>query len=186
MLVAPPEPDEAAEYYQGYIAQAGEGDILALLKSQSATAVAFLRGISEERSLYRYAPDKWSICQVLNHVNDSERVFAYRALWFARGFDSPLPSFDQDIAVLGGDAEARPWASHIEELAAIRASTLTLFQNLPTEAWMRRGIASGYSFSVRAIAYIIVGHANHHLRVLRERYSERESPQRPNAESLRR
>lgn len=171
MLIAPPEPDEASEYYQGYISQAGEGDILALLESQSATAVTFLRGISEERSLYRYAPDKWSICQVLSHVNDAERIFAYRALWFARGFDAPLPGFDQDIAVAGADADARPWASHIEEFTAIRASTLALFQNLPTEAWMRRGIASGNPFTVRALAYIIVGHANHHLRVLRERYS---------------
>jgi hypothetical protein len=170
MLVAPPERDEASEYYQGYISQAGEGDIVALLESQPATAAAFLRGITEERSLYRYAPDKWSICQVLNHVNDTERVFAYRALWFARGFDSPLPSFDQDIAVLGADADARPWASHVEEFRSVRAATLTLFRQLPSDAWMRRGIASGNSFSVRAIAYIIVGHANHHFRVLRERY----------------
>lgn len=171
MLIAAPERGEASEYYQGYIDQAGEGDIVRLMERQPATANEFLRGISEERSLYRYAPGKWSFCEVMSHINDSERVFAYRALWFARGFDSPLPSFDQEIAVAASDADARPWTSHIEEFLAIRASTLALFQHLPKEAWMRRGVASGNPFTVRALAYIIVGHANHHLRVLREKYA---------------
>ena len=171
MLIAKPERDETAEYYHGYINQAGDGDILALMASQPAPAVKFLRGISEERSLYRYAPGKWSFCEVLNHINDAERIFTFRALWFARGFDSPLPSFDQNTAVQGALPDARPWASHIDEFAAIRASTLAFFQTLPTEAWMRRGIASGNPFTVRALAYIVVGHANHHLRVLREKYS---------------
>lgn len=170
MLIAAPERDEAVEYYHGYISQAGTGDIVELMRSQREEAAAFLRGISEERSLYRYAPEKWSICQVLSHINDSERVFAYRALWFARGFDSPLPSFDQEIAVASADADDRPWASHVEEFQAIRASTLALFESLPTAAWMRRGIASGNPFTVRALAYIIVGHVNHHLRTLQERY----------------
>lgn len=170
MLIAAPERDEASEYYQGYISQAGQGDIVQLMRSQREETAAFLRGISEERSLYRYAPDKWSIAQVQSHINDSERVFAFRALWFARGFDSPLPSFDQDIAVTSADADARSWSSHIEEFQAIRASTLAFFESLPTAAWMQRGVASGNPFTVRALAYIIVGHVNHHLRVLRERY----------------
>ena len=170
MLIAAPERDEAVEYYHGYISQAGTGDILQLMRSQRDTAAAFLRGISEERSLYSYAPEKWSICQVLSHINDSERVFAYRALWFARGFDSPLPSFDQEISVSAADADSRPWSDHIGEFQAIRASTLAFFESLATEAWMRRGVASGNPFTVRALAYIIVGHVNHHLRVLRERY----------------
>jgi hypothetical protein len=170
MLIAAPERDEASEYYQGYISQAGTGDIVQLMRSQREEAATFLRGIGEERSLYRYEPEKWSICQVLSHINDSERVFAYRALWFARGFDSPLPSFDQEIAVASADADDRPWISHVEEFQAIRSSTLALFESLPTAAWMRRGIASGNPFTVRALAYIIVGHANHHLRVLQERY----------------
>ena len=93
MLVSPPERDETAEYYHGYIDQAGDGDILALMASQPAPAVRFLRSISEERSLHRYAPGKWSICEVLSHINDTERIFGYRALWFPRGFDSPLPGF---------------------------------------------------------------------------------------------
>jgi hypothetical protein len=170
MLIAAPERDEAAEYYQGYISQAGTGDILQLMKRQSEEAPRFLRGVSEERALYRYAPEKWSVGQVLSHINDTERVFAGRALWFARGFESPLPSFDQDVAVAAAGADERPWASHIEEFQAVRAATFALFQGLPSEAWMRRGVASGNAFTVRALAYIIVGHVNHHLRVLRERY----------------
>ena len=171
MLIAAPERGEVSEYYQGYIDQAGEGDIVRLMERQPAAADDFLRGISEERSLYRYAPGKWSICEVISHINDTERVFAYRALWFARGFDSALPSFDQDISVAAADADARPWASHIEEFNAVRAATFALFQHLPKEAWMRRGVASGNPFTVRALAFIIVGHVNHHLRVLRERYT---------------
>jgi hypothetical protein len=164
------EQGEAAEYYRGYISQAGEGDILELMRRQPVEAAPFLRAISEERSLHRYAPDKWSIREVLNHVSDAERVFAYRAYWFARGLDAPLPSFDQDIAVAASGAHARSWASHVDEFLAIRAATIPLFESLAENAWMRRGVASGNPFSVRALAYIIVGHANHHFRVLRERY----------------
>jgi hypothetical protein len=170
MVKAPPARDETSEYYHGYIDQAGAGDIVQLLESQPAALNNVLRTVSEERSRYRYAPGKWSIREVQSHINDAERVFAFRALWFARKFDSPLPSFDQDIAVVNADADARPWARHIEEFNAIRRSTLFLFQELPEEAWLRRGIASGNPFTVRALAYIIVGHVNHHLRVLRERY----------------
>lgn len=165
-----PQPGEAAEFYLGYISQAGEGHIVEQMASQSVLAADYLRTISEERSLYRYAPQKWSFREVLSHINDSERIFAYRALWFARGFDQPLPGFDQDIAVAGAGPDARTWASHLQEFGAIRAATLPLFQHLPQDAWTRRGIASGSSFTVRALAYIIVGHVNHHLRVLRELY----------------
>lgn len=168
MIITAPERDEAVEYYQGYISQAGPGDIVQQMESH--TVVALLRGISEERSLYRYAPEKWSIREVLSHINDTERVFAQRALWFARGFDAELPSFDQDLAVAGAGADSRTLASHIEEYQAIRASTHSLFRELPSAAWMRRGVASGNPFTVRALSYIIVGHVNHHLKVLRERY----------------
>ena len=170
MLIEAPAKDEAVEYYHGYIAQAGTGDILALMEAQAGEAVQQLSAIEEARAGYRYAPDKWSIREVVSHINDTERVFAFRALWFARAFDSPLPSFDQDVAVQGANAEERSLASHVAELSAIRPATLELFRHLPAEAWMRRGIASGYPFTVRALAYIIVGHVNHHLRVLRERY----------------
>ena len=131
---------------------------------------AFLRGISDERSLHRYASDKWSIRQVVGHLNDAERVFAFRAFWFARGFDSSLPSFDQDIAVTSAGSDARAWPSLIDEFQAVRAASLSLFNNLPAEAWMRRGTASGNPFTVRALAYIVAGHVAHHVGILRERY----------------
>ena len=141
-----------------------------MLRAQAEEAPAFLRGISEEKSQHRYAPEKWSIRQVLSHLNDTERIMAYRALWFARGFDSPLPSFDQNVAVAAARADEIPWATHIEEFQAIRSATLHFFHNLRREAWMRSGVASGNPFTVRALAYIIAGHAAHHIAIVRERY----------------
>jgi DinB superfamily len=108
--------------------------------------------------------------QVLSHVNDTERVFVFRALWFARGFDSPLPSFDQHTAMAGAAADACAWSSHVEEFRAVRSATLALFANLPADAWTARGVASGASFTVRALAYITAGHVTHHLNILQKRY----------------
>jgi hypothetical protein len=165
-----PERSEAAEYYFTYIDQVPDGDIRAILRAQRDDALALFQGISEERSLHRYAPDKWSIRQVLGHLNDTERVFVARAFWFARGFDSPLPSFDQDVAVGASGAEERSWASHVDEFRAVRGATLAFFQELPARAWLRRGVASDNPFTVRALAFIAAGHVAHHARILRERY----------------
>jgi hypothetical protein len=165
-----PERTEAADYYFTYIDKVGRGDICAILEAQMGETVAFLRGIPDERSLHRYAPDKWSIRQVVGHLNDAERVFAFRAFWFARGFDSSLPSFDQDIAVTSAGSDARSWPSLIDEFQTVRAASLSLFNNLPADAWMRRGTASGNPFTVRALAYIVAGHVAHHVGIVRERY----------------
>jgi len=165
-----PQQTEAAAYYFTYINQTGRDDPLSLLESQLAESVAYLTAISEEKSLYRYAPDKWSIRQLLNHVTDTERSFAFRALWFARGFDTPLPSYDQNIAAAGAEADSIDWAGHVEEFRRVRLATISLFKNLPEEAWMRSGIASDNRFTVRALAFITAGHLTHHLRILRERY----------------
>ena len=107
---------------------------------------------------------------MVSHLNDTERMFVFRALWFARGFDSPLPSFDQNVAIATADADARSLESHIEEFRGVRAATIAFFENLPDHAWMRRGIASDNPFTVRALAYIAAGHLAHHVRILRERY----------------
>jgi hypothetical protein len=168
--MAAPDRTEAAEYYFTYIDLIEGDDICRVLEDQAAEAGALFRGISEEQSLHRYADDKWSIRQVLNHLNDTERVFAFRALWFARGLDAPLPSFDQSVAVPAADADARPWSSHIEEFRAVRTATARLFQYLPADAWSRRGIASGNPVTVRALAYIAAGHVAHHLRIVQDRY----------------
>jgi hypothetical protein len=165
-----PDTTEAAEYYFTYIDQVGGGDIRQILEVQAGETLGVLRDISEERSRHRYAPDKWSIKQVLSHVNDTERAFVFRALWFARGFDSPLPSFDQDIANTGARADDRPWRTHLDEFRAVRSASVQFFNNLPDDAWSRRGIASGNPFTVRALAYMTAGHLTHHLKILRERY----------------
>ena len=169
-MIGRPGRDEAAEYYFRYIDRIESDDIVGVLDEQLGGTLRFLRGISEERSLHRYAPEKWSVRQVLNHVNDCERLFTARAFWFARGFDSALPSFDQNVAATGAGAHDGAWARHVEDFESIRRGTLTLFRNLPEEAWMRAGTASGYPFSVRALAYIAGGHVAHHCALLQERY----------------
>jgi hypothetical protein len=165
-----PARDEAEEYYFGYIDQVPGTLVLPQLASQLGEMLALFDGISEEQSLHRYAADKWTIRQSLSHVNDTERLFVSRAFWFARGFESPLPSFDQHVAVTAAAANDRSWREHVDDFRAIRAATLTFFRGLPAPAWDRRGIASDNPFSVRALAYLTVGHAIHHNRILRERY----------------
>ncbi len=169
-MIGRPEAGEAASYYFTYIGQTEGGDPLALLRDQTAPVLAELRAISEETSLLRYEPGKWSVRELLNRVTDTERAFAFRALWFARGFDAPLPGYDQDIAVAHAGADRISWAAHVEEFAAVRASTIAMFENMPAEGWPRKGIASENLFTVRALAFIVAGHVNHHMRILRERY----------------
>lgn len=167
-----PEPAEAAPYYFTYINRVDRtrNDIVGLLESQLDETLALLSGLSEEKSLHRYAPEKWSLREVLNHVNDTERVFLFRSLWFGRGFDSPLPSFDEKISASTARAGEVPWARHVEEFRAVRLATLAFFRNLPAEAWARSGTASGLPFTVNALAYITAGHLAHHVAILRERY----------------
>ena len=165
-----PQESEAAPYYFTYINQVQDDDPIRFLENQLPHSIDILAGISEERSQFRYAPDKWSIRQLLNHVTDTERAFAFRALWFARGFDAPLPGYDQNIAAAGAAADNVSWAAHVEEFRQVRLSTISLFRNMPPEAWTRRGIASDNPFTVRALAFIIGGHVEHHLNVLREKY----------------
>ncbi len=169
-FIGRPESTEAAPYYFTYIDKVRTDDVMAVLKKQLTDVPKFLETISAEKSLSRYAPGKWSIREVLNHVNDTERVFAFRAMWFARELEIPLPSFDQDVAVKHAAADAVDWADHIEEFRRVRLATTSLFENLPREAWMRTGTASEKLFSVRAMAYIIAGHAEHHVIGIRENY----------------
>ena len=165
-----PQPTEAASYYFTYINQVTSDDPVSAIEHQLEESQAVFAKISEEKSLHRYAPDKWSIRQALNHVTDTERAFAFRALWFARGFDTPLPSYDQNIAATGAEADRTSWAAHVDEFRSVRLSTISLFKNMPSQAWTRSGIASGNPFTVRALAYIIPGHFTHHVALLRERY----------------
>jgi len=169
-MIGRPEPSEAKAYYFTYIDRIESSDIIDVLKTQSEETLAPLGSISEDKSLYRYAPDKWSIREVLNHVSDSERIFLSRALWFARGFVTPLPEYDQNICVPAARADEVSWSSHLDEFRAVRLATIAFFRNLPEDAWMRTGVASGNPFTVRALAYIIAGHVTHHMGILQERY----------------
>lgn len=169
-MVGRPQRDEAAAYYFNYIDQVAGDDAFPIIERQLEESLELFAGISEEKSLYRYGPDKWSIRQVLNHISDTERSFAFRALWFARGFDTPLPGYDQNIAATGAEADRVLWAAHVEEFRNVRLSTVALFRNMPPAVWMRSGIASDNRFTVRALAFITAGHLIHHVRILRERY----------------
>jgi DinB family protein len=169
-MIGRPQSAEAATYYFSYIDQVPGDDVLRVIESQLDEYLGLFSGISEEKSLHRYAPDKWSIRQVLSHLSDTERLFVFRAFWFARGFDTPLPSFDQHIGVAGAEADKISWAAHVEEFRRVRLATIPFFKNLPPHAWTRSGIASGNPFSVRALAYMVAGHTTHHVIILRDRY----------------
>jgi uncharacterized damage-inducible protein DinB len=172
MTTAAPERTEAAPYYFTYIDRVPAGDIVDILRTQAREVGAWARGVPEERSSYRYAEGKWSLREVLAHINDCERLFVGRAFWFARGFDTPLPSFDQNVAMAASRAHERRWQSLIDEFDAVRAASLSFFETLPAEAWGRRGIASDNPFTVRALAYMTAGHVVHHLDIVRERYGQ--------------
>lgn len=168
--MTPPGRDEAADYYFTYIDQVPAGDIVEVLATQMDEALGVMGGVTDRGSRHRYAADKWTIAQVVAHINDTERVFVYRALWFARECEGPLPSFDQNVAMPSSGADDRPWGSHIDEFRAVRTATVALFRHMPPDAWARRGVASGHPVTVRALAYITAGHVAHHVRILRERY----------------
>jgi len=165
-----PQANEAATYYSRYIDLITDEDIVSRLKSQLGETTSFLSKISDEKSLNTYAPGKWTIRQVLNHVNDAERVFASRAFWFARGLPDALPGFDQDVCVEAAGANDVSWNDLTNEFNNVRQSTISLFENLPAEAWMRTGVASDNPFTVNALGYIIAGHVSHHCNVIQERY----------------
>jgi uncharacterized damage-inducible protein DinB len=168
--IARPAGDEYAPYYGTYISKVPDGDVHALLESQLADTLALIRSLPESRGQHRYAPDKWSIKEVLGHVIDAERIFGYRALRIGRGDTTPLPGFEQNDYVPVAHFDRRTLKDLADELAAVRQSTIQLFQHLDAEALVRRGTASGNPVSVRAIAYIILGHERHHVGVLKAKY----------------
>ena len=170
LSIARPEPGEYAPYYDRYISLIPGTEILATLESQRRQMMLLLSGRDEADGDFRYAPDKWSAKQVLGHVCDTERIFAYRALRIARGDQTPMEGFEQDDWVRDGLFERRSLADLTEEFRSVRAATFSLFQNFSDEVWMRTGTANNNTVSVRALAYIIAGHELHHRRILREKY----------------
>ena len=165
-----PDRSEYHEYYHRYVARVPEGPILELLVTELERTLAVLRRVPLDQADHRYQVDKWSIKEVIGHVIDSERAFAYRAFSFARADPARLPSFEQDDYARYSNASRRSLADLAEELASLRNCNRLLFNGLDDAMWARRGIASEVAFTVRSLPYIIVGHEMHHRSVLEERY----------------
>jgi uncharacterized damage-inducible protein DinB len=168
--IARPQPGEYAPYYDRYIALVPGEDILNTLDQQRRQTMLLLSGRDDDDGDFRYAPEKWSAKEVLGHLCDTERIFAYRALRIARADATPMEGFEQDDYVRNGPFAQRPLADLVEEFIAVRRATLSLLRNLDEAAWMRRGMANKNEVSVRALAYIIAGHELHHRRILEEKY----------------
>jgi uncharacterized damage-inducible protein DinB len=161
---------EYAPYYQNYIRKVPEGDIIEILTRQIEETQQLIQRIPAGKEEYRYAPGKWSIKEVFGHLTDTERVFAYRALCFSRNDKTRLPSFEQDDYVMEGNFSQRTLTDIATEFRLVRLSNIALFKSFDEELKMRRGIASGVEFTVRAALYIIAGHELHHRQILKERY----------------
>lgn len=168
---ARPAAGEYVEYFAAYISRVPDGDVRAHLAQQLPETAAYIKSRGDAWAMSRYAPGKWSVKEVINHLADAERVFSYRALRIARGDETPLPGFDENKWVPKTHADARSVPSLLDELAAVRAATVALFNSFDDDAWKRIGNASGKPISVRAIGYIACGHERHHLAILKERYT---------------
>ena len=165
-----PEKTEYAPYYERYITLVPEGDILKTLAGQLDSSLGLLQNISESKADWRYAPGKWSIKELVGHLIDAERIFAYRALRFARNDQTPLPGFEQDDYIRYAAFDACRLDELARELEFVRGANLLMFRHLDNAAWQRRGVASGGEVSVLALAYIMAGHEKHHMEILRTRY----------------
>jgi hypothetical protein len=164
-----PAETEYAPYYAGYVNQVSESDILTTLHDQLLECCAHWRGIDPAATTIVHPPYQWTLRQVLGHICDGERVFGYRALRFSRGDETELPGFDEKLFVQNTDFNRYPWLDLVAEFEALRQANYLLFKNLAPEAWPRSGIASDNSVSVRALAYILVGHVRHHATIIEAR-----------------
>ena len=165
-----PEKSEYDEYYERYVSLVEETDIISAMENQLAEYERIFAAITEEKSLYAYAEGKWTIKELLGHLTDGERIFAYRALRISRADETPIEGFEQDGYIENSNFNQTKFEDLTEEFLLSRKANLILFKNLPDEAWPRAGTASGVPVSVRALAYIMVGHVRHHLNILKSRY----------------
>lgn len=171
-MIHRPDDTEYLSYYHRYVSLVPEGDIVVTLAKQNEGTLALLRHLSESQGGFRYAPGKWSIKELVAHVSDAERIFAYRALRFARADETPLHGFEENDYVRNGSFDSFPLAEIVSGFDSVRRSTVSLFRLMPAEASTRRGKANNAEISVRALAHIIAGHELHHMNVLRTRYLE--------------
>ena len=165
-----PQASEYAPYFEKYVALVPDGEIVETLQAQLREMKLLLGTLNEKGAEFRYAEGKWSIKEVLGHISDTERIFAYRLLRIARGDQTPLAGFEQDDYVKTGNFSARPLAELLKEFTAVRRATLTLVESLDEAAGLRRGMASQKEISARALVFLIAGHERHHRIVLQERY----------------
>ena len=165
-----PKASEYDPFYSTYVDKVPDGEVLSILAESLEKTRSILRTCPEDREQYRYAPGKWSILELVGHMVDTERLFAYRALHFARADPSPLPGMDQGVWSGTSNASDRRLSALAEEFSAVRSATLSLFSSFDSEILMSTGIASGCRFSVRSLAYVIAGHEIHHRGVLEDRY----------------
>lgn len=165
-----PETGEYGDFYQGYVEKVGDGNIFDILMDQMHETHTLIGSLTPEQATCRYAEDKWTVKEVIGHLIDSERVFAYRGLCFSRGERKDLPGFDQDEYVKEANFNDRSLQSLGEEYFSQRNSTIALFKSLPEDIMLRKGKANGFTFTVRSIPFIIAGHERHHLDVLKQKY----------------
>jgi hypothetical protein len=170
MMKIRPATGDYAPYAEQYVVLVTGDDILDALITQLKQTATLFSGRSERDGNFRYAAEKWSVKEVLGHVADTERIFAYRAMRIARGDQTPLAGFEQDDYVRAARFGDRKLADIVEEYEDVRQASLALFRSLDKEAWMRRGVASNNSVTVLALAYLIAGHELHHRKILDERY----------------
>jgi uncharacterized damage-inducible protein DinB len=165
-----PQSNEYAAYYGKYVMLVPDGNFLEILESELGELKQLLEPLTDAQADFRYASGKWSIKEILGHINDAERVFSYRLLRIARGDQTPLPGFEQDDFVRISNASSRKLSDLLEEFTAIRRSTIALIRSLDDASWLRRGTASGEPITAVAIAFIIAGHVLHHRKIFEEKY----------------
>ncbi|HET7151102.1 MAG TPA: DinB family protein [Candidatus Acidoferrum sp.] len=165
-----PEPGEYAEYYGTYISKVPGNDLMQVLESERLHMLQLFAGRTERDGNFRYAPGKWTVKEILGHINDAERIFTYRALRIGRGDATPLASFEQDNFVKNGDFGARKLADLAEEFGAVRSASVALFRSFGEDVWSKRGVASQKEVTARALGFITAGHQIHHRMILEERY----------------
>jgi hypothetical protein len=165
-----PDKNEYASYYERYVSLVKESDIVAALETQQLEFLEIFKEIAEEKGVFRYEAGKWSIKELIGHLIDGERIFAYRALRFARADKTPVEGFEQDDYIANADFDAIRLDDLIAEFSLLRQANILFFRNLSDEIWSRTGTASNAEVSVRALAYIMAGHVRHHLKILQARY----------------
>ncbi len=170
MALTRPLPGEYAEAYAPYVAAAAEGNVLALLQAQLGDVIDLYSRFSEAQGAFRYAPGKWSLKDLLQHMSDAELIFAYRCLRIGRGDVTPLAGFDEEAYAAEAQADERSVADLLADFRAARTASLNLFRGLPDSAWGQLGTTNGRSITARCLPFINLGHAAHHLDIIRERY----------------